>query len=140
MPSREWSRSIGEPGDLADIIVALFSVAKRDFHIQKVSRENLYEIFSVLQDEFPGSLPKMIFTRTGEYLYSKTFSGALERALRLGVDPLNPRFCYFGIKDDADADKNLLLIRERTEKDFMEKMQPIAARFAEMAKAVPAQS
>jgi hypothetical protein len=138
MANPEWNRSLGEPGDLADVIVAVFSLARTDHEVVKVSRHDLYDIFWSLQQEFPSLLPKMVFTRTGDYLYSKTLSVALEHALRLGVDPLNPRFCYFGIRDSTDAQRNLQLLRERVGEGFIEKMKPMADRFAGIVNSVPA--
>ncbi len=137
MANPEWNRSLGEPGDLADVIVAVFSLARTDHEVVKVSRHDLYDIFWSLQQEFPSLLPKMVFTRTGDYLYSKTLSVALEHALRLGVDPLTPRFCYFGIRDSTDAQRNLQLLRERAGEGFIEKMKPMADRFAGIVNSVP---
>ncbi|MGD0013160.1 MAG: hypothetical protein ABSD56_01860 [Bryobacteraceae bacterium] len=129
----DWTRPLGEPGDLADTIVVLLNLAAVEHGFHKVSRPDFYSVFLQLKEEFPELLPPMVFTQTGDYVYSKALGDALEHALRFGVDPLNPRFYYLGILDPADAPNNLQLVRENTGADFIEALRPLAARFAELA-------
>jgi hypothetical protein len=125
-----FTRTLGEPGDLADIIVVTLSIARLDHNLVKLSRSDLYDVFCTLSREFPKELPQMVFTQSGEYVYSKTLGNALERAVRLGVEVMNPRFCYFGIKDEGDARSNLKLVQDNTSKKFIQKLRPVAKRLA----------
>lgn len=125
-----FTRTLGEPGDLADIIVVTLSIARLDHNLLKVSRRDFYDVFCTLSREFPKEFPQMVFTRSGEYVYSKTLGNALERAVRLGVEVMNPRFCYFGIKDEGDARSNLKLVQDNTSKRFIQELRPVAKRLA----------
>lgn len=135
----DWTRPLGEPGDLADIIVATLSLAS-ELGAKKVSRPDFYEIFSQLGTEFPDVFPPMIFTRTGDYLYSKTLGSALEQALRSGLEVMNPRFFYFGVLTPEDAARNvdlikgnLDLIKQNTGEAFIGRLRLVAKRFAALA-------
>jgi len=124
-----WARPLGEPGDLADVIVATLSLAHA-FGFTKVSKPDFYKIFSQLTEEFPDLFPPMVFTQTGDYLYSKTLGDALEQSLRTGLVPMNPRFFYFGLQTPDQAGRNLELIKENNDDRFIERLKPLAERFA----------
>jgi hypothetical protein len=128
-----FTRTLGEPGDLADIIVVTMSIARLDHGLMKLSRSDFYDVFRRLTREFPKKFPPMVFTQSGEYVYSKTLGDALERAVRLGIEVMNPRFCYFGIKDESDAKSNLKLVQDNAGKKFIQDMHPIAKRLAVLA-------
>jgi hypothetical protein len=124
-----WRNPVGQPGDLADVVVGVLSLANVCHKIQKVSKPDFYRISLRLAAEFPDLFSGVVFTQTGEYVYSKVLGDALERALRLGVEVMNPRFYYIGVHDEVDAARNLNLIRENAGKDFVEALKPIANRF-----------
>lgn len=128
-----FTRTLGEPGDLADVIVVTMSIARLNHGLVKVSRSDFYDVFRTLMREFPKRFPAMVFTQSGAYVYSKTLGDALERAVRLGIEVMNPRFCYFGIKDESDAKSNLELVQDNTGKRFIQDMRPIAKRLAVLA-------
>ena len=131
-----WNRPLGEPGDLTDIIVVVLSLA-HEHGFTKVSRPDFYEIFSQLRSKYPTVLPEMVFTRAGEYVYSKTLGNALERALRSGLDTMNPRFFYFGVLKKEDAERNLALIKANTSNEFIDGLRPLAEDFAKLTQLTP---
>jgi hypothetical protein len=128
------TQSLGKPGDLADTIVSIFSLAALEHGFRKVSAPDFYKLFLRLTEEMPEKLPAITFERTGRYVYSKVVGDALERALRSGVEVMNPRFLCYGIQEEANAQSNLELIRENTGGDFIENLRPVAARLAELAR------
>ena len=130
----DWRSPGGQPGDLADVIVGLLSLGNTHHEIKKVSKPDFYRALSQLQEEFPDRFPGVVFTGTGEYVYSKSIGDALERALRLGIDVMNPRFYYIGVQEREDAERNLRLIRENTGGSFLEMLEPVANRFAALVK------
>lgn len=130
--ARDWKSPVGVPGDLADVIVGTLSLASLS-GLKKVSKPEFYGLFLQLQKDFPDLFPQVVFTHTGKYVYSKALGDALERALRLGVDVMNPRFYYIGVEKKEDADRNLELICENTGTEFVERLRPVAVRLAELA-------
>jgi len=123
---------LGKPGALADIIVAVLSLATIDHGLKKVSSPDFYRLFQRLIEEFPRKFPPITFERSGRYVYSKVLGDALERALRLGVQVMNPRFLYLGIEEAEDAQRNLELIGENTGKAFIENLRPVADRLVNL--------
>jgi hypothetical protein len=130
----ERTYSIGKPGDLADTIVAVLSLASIEHGLKKISLPDFYMLFPRLVQDFPERFPPMRFEQTGRYVYSKALGDALEHALRLGIEVMNPRFQYIGVRDTTDAKRNLELIEGNTGGDFIQNLRPVAAKLAEAAR------
>lgn len=127
---RDWTRLVGETGDLADIIVVVLSLASAEHNLPKVDLDRFYGVFSELQEQFPEVIPDLDATTLNGYVYSRALSDALENALRLGVQIANPRFQYLEISKDR-ARTNLERIGARTEQGFLEALRPVAGTFAQ---------
>jgi hypothetical protein len=131
---RDWTRLVGETGDLADIVVAVLSLASADHNVPKVDLDRFYGVFSELHTEFPDVIPDLDATTLNGYVYSRVLADALENALRLGVQIANPRFQYLEISQDR-ARTNLERIGARTEQGFLEALRPVAGTFAQKVQA-----
>jgi len=131
---RDWTRLVGETGDLADIVVIVLSLASERYNVSRVELDRFYGVFSELHHEFPQLIPELDATTLNGYVYSRALSDALENALRLGVQIANPRFQYLEILQDR-ARTNLERVGARTGADFLEALRPVAETFAQRVQA-----
>jgi hypothetical protein len=134
---RDWTRLVGETGDLADIIVVVLSLASVDHNLPKVDLDGFYGAFKDLQAEYPQIIPELDATTLNGYVYSRALSDALENALRLGVQIANPRFQYLEISPDR-ARTNLERVGARAQKGWVDQLRPVAGKFAEKIQALQA--
>jgi hypothetical protein len=131
---RNWTRLVGETGDLADIVVAVLSLASTDYNVSRVELDRFYGVFNELHTEYPDVIPELDATTLNGYVYSRALSDALENALRLGVQIANPRFQYLEIVQDR-AQKNLERVGARTGRQFLDALRPVAQTFAQKVQA-----
>jgi hypothetical protein len=131
---RDWTRLVGETGDLADIVVVVLSLASTDYNLPRVDLDQFYDVFSKLHTEFPEVIPELDATKLDGYVYSRLLADALENALRLGVQIANPRFQYLEISQDR-ARTNLERVGARTGQSFLDALRPVAGAFAERVQA-----
>ncbi len=131
---REWTRLVGETGDLADIVVAVLSLASAEHNLPRVDLDQFYGAFTDLRAKFPNVIPELDATVLNGYVYSRALSDALENALRLGVQIANPRFQYLEISEDR-ARTNLQRVGARTGPEFLTALGPVAESFAHSVQA-----
>lgn len=126
---RNWSRLVGETGDLADVVVATLSLASMNHKLLRLDLDQFYDVFSSLQKDFPKLIPELHATRLNGYVYSKPLGDALENALRLGVQIANPRFQYLEVPEDR-AQKMLEGLRVRAGDEFVTSLAEVADELA----------
>ena len=56
---REWTRLVGETGDLADIVVAVLSLASAEHNLPRVDLDQFYGAFTDLRAKFPNVIPEL---------------------------------------------------------------------------------
>lgn len=128
-----WNRTMGENGDLADVVLGAISLASVDHGLERLSLDDYYRIFVRLREDFPDLIPELFTTNWEVSVHSKVLSDALEKALRLGLDIANPRFFYIEVKKQSGI-QNIRWLEGRTGGPFIQKLKPLAHRLVELSK------
>jgi hypothetical protein len=112
----DWQKPVGETGDLADLVVGVIVLLKK-------------QGLEVSEDQFYKYLPKALVEFTGLRIPKDWLYQAVERSLQLGVQ-LSSRFRGFEV-----SPQTLEKLKARAGERFIEKAcQPIADQLAEKLK------